>query len=970
MKIRMVAFDQENNQFMENKLGINKRKKQIKSHFKAVVFYCANNHMYIINNKATIMGVCRANSQKNVSAAVFEDHVKPTHNFIDFVSLEHAMEQEKGTVCIREFLNEAPDVTDLFHELAFVHQTIAKPMSMTTMTKMKAFKLPNGVFVAASANQGLNMTWRECRKLCKIAGCTFTNQSIGYLISKIKDNVFQPHRKEFSKQERAAIHKKAGGKCANCAASAAKFHVDHVVPLASGGSNDDKNLQILCIPCHATKSAREVDNGSYCVDPMQSRFSVQGKKVVDSLHFKRLAFIDSFKESKTKMKACAATALQEGAKTFAWSFIKEPTAPVSTEKDPVVDASLDMIKCRRNIAMYSKFDFPCYSVLDNITVYKGSSIKCGNYYIETKNYFPCRGNGWYSQPMVQYLLDTAIISKADIKLQYLSALTVPARRMKVLCKTLIQSFGEVGHAKLGVNAFIGLAGRNGATFYKTHFTSSPQDAFNIMKNHEKSMWTKNEENGVSLYSVSYDVKVAKTDYGLPLYSQVLDVEAIQLHKMVSQIRSDGGVIHYYNTDGISFRMNKSKLPNIDSILHAKGVPVWRYEKKFCTSIARGVMQNWKRTDKYAFQPLSWTVIKDPLNNDFDSFADTVLARNTSLFLTGAPGCGKTHLSRTIINKLEAAGKTVVKLGTTNVAKNLLSKTGAQTCHRFVKRCMRSKKICKAILDNTDVILVDEVSMCHEYFFHCFNVMKTMKPSLMFIFSGDYNQLLPVCDRSTEFDYSGSDILKFLSDGLQVALTVCRRSDDRLFNLYQDVDSVTETTLPMKAMTMRNLCYTNNYRKKLNQALMEKFLDDQKKIQKRKTIQHVCLEQLLSDSNSQDVKIAKGMPVIAKSNHKYQVKDKAYEIVNNWRYTVTKVYADRFKMEDADGDVIEVEHDMFQRYFRVAFAVTIHCSQGQTISGKYTIHEWEKMDTRLKYVALSRGTDCDNVQIKNTSNIQL
>ncbi len=48
--------------------------------------------------------------------------------------------------------------------------------------------------------------------------------------------------------------------CVRCAQS--KFprmaqEVDHIVPLEQGGSNDDSNLQPLCAPHHAEKTAQE-----------------------------------------------------------------------------------------------------------------------------------------------------------------------------------------------------------------------------------------------------------------------------------------------------------------------------------------------------------------------------------------------------------------------------------------------------------------------------------------------------------------------------------------------------------------------------------------------------------------------------------------------------------------------------------------------------------------------------------------
>jgi 5-methylcytosine-specific restriction endonuclease McrA len=29
-----------------------------------------------------------------------------------------------------------------------------------------------------------------------------------------------------------------------------RFHIDHNVPLAEGGTNDKSNLQLLCVECH------------------------------------------------------------------------------------------------------------------------------------------------------------------------------------------------------------------------------------------------------------------------------------------------------------------------------------------------------------------------------------------------------------------------------------------------------------------------------------------------------------------------------------------------------------------------------------------------------------------------------------------------------------------------------------------------------------------------------------------------
>lgn len=52
------------------------------------------------------------------------------------------------------------------------------------------------------------------------------------------------------------------GLCSNCQAKLfksgkQKFHVDHVMPLALGGSNDKYNIQCLCPTCNLSKHAKD-----------------------------------------------------------------------------------------------------------------------------------------------------------------------------------------------------------------------------------------------------------------------------------------------------------------------------------------------------------------------------------------------------------------------------------------------------------------------------------------------------------------------------------------------------------------------------------------------------------------------------------------------------------------------------------------------------------------------------------------
>lgn len=54
----------------------------------------------------------------------------------------------------------------------------------------------------------------------------------------------------------ADIHRLQKGRCAYCRVKLGEFyHVDHITALSRGGTNDRKNLQILCQPCNQAKHA-------------------------------------------------------------------------------------------------------------------------------------------------------------------------------------------------------------------------------------------------------------------------------------------------------------------------------------------------------------------------------------------------------------------------------------------------------------------------------------------------------------------------------------------------------------------------------------------------------------------------------------------------------------------------------------------------------------------------------------------
>ena len=63
-------------------------------------------------------------------------------------------------------------------------------------------------------------------------------------------------RHEFPAKVMVAAFKRAQDKCESCGAplTVGKFHYDHVIPDAMGGTPTLDNCAVLCMPCHSAKT--------------------------------------------------------------------------------------------------------------------------------------------------------------------------------------------------------------------------------------------------------------------------------------------------------------------------------------------------------------------------------------------------------------------------------------------------------------------------------------------------------------------------------------------------------------------------------------------------------------------------------------------------------------------------------------------------------------------------------------------
>ena len=85
------------------------------------------------------------------------------------------------------------------------------------------------------------------------------------------------------------------------------------------------------------------------------------------------------------------------------------------------------------------------------------------------------------------------------------------------------------------------------------------------------------------------------------------------------------------------------------------------------------------------------------------------------------------------------------------------------------------------------------------------------------------------------------------------------------------------------------------------------------------------------------------PPISQSGQKIpEIKNKEKEnFVNSEKFIVVDTDQDNIFLEN-DTKKLTVEIKNFQLWFHVAYCITAHKSQGQTINVPYTIHDWNQM----------------------------
>jgi ATP-dependent exoDNAse (exonuclease V) alpha subunit len=380
---------------------------------------------------------------------------------------------------------------------------------------------------------------------------------------------------------------------------------------------------------------------------------------------------------------------------------------------------------------------------------------------------------------------------------------------------------------------------------------------------------------------------------------------------------------------------------------------------------------------------------------FEVIKDNLFKKN--IFITGQPGSGKTYLTNKIINFINIIDIYNVGItASTGIASKLIN---GKTIHSwsglnyfkeeldidyYIKQIENNKYVMNRI-KKTNILIIDEVSLLSAKFIEILDLLlKYVKKSEQYfgnikvIMVGDFYQLPPVQGKMA-FE---SEIWNKIFD-IQINLTSnYRTKDNKLINILSKIrqnlplDNNDNELLKSKVST--NIVYptlvslrvqadkiNKKEMDKLDTKTMEYSAIYNKEEYKKDILKYSPLEDKLT------LKI--GVPVI------YLINNNSCKIYNGSVGTVvdfvngnpkvkfnqTIIEIEKYTFRDTQSVIInnqKVDLEMTQYPLLLAFAITIHRSQGQTLSQASVILDKSIFENGQAYVALSRLQTIDNLTL--------
>ena len=607
--------------------------------------------------------------------------------------------------------------------------------------------------------------------------------------------------------------------------------------------------------------------------------------------------------------------------------------------------AFDLIKCYSSCMYNPTYDWIITDYNDTWEDYD-EELKLGLYYVITEDTKLFKKSGYYST----CIIDKAI--KENIEFKITKQLISKQKECKDLFKNIIDKIllycdGDEKISKLVINLMSGMLGQSEKEGTQVKINSDIKQIFNFLDEYyqlEEGIMINQIEN-TDYFIYGFNKKVSMNETNIPMYIQLLDESNIKLYDMIKNI---GGELVAVKVDCAIIRnpINYDKIPKNYNFINQ--TDKWG---KYIECDIPIITKN-----EY-IEHIDFTTDNEWVDydyNDSDNWEDImqILDKKGGLLLQASAGNGKTYVAKQIAKKLMEAGHGVKIIAPTNKAGLNI---GGCTIHKFLridKNGCISSKFLKIVKEQFQYIIIDEISMIGKELWKRINLLK-INSNIKFLLLGDEKQCPPVENEDIE-DYFNHPAVKSICNYNRNILDVRKRYDENLYNILEDVNNI-EIDYIKEHLTERNICYFNKTRKRIN-----KYWND-----KKKNDGDLFIPADEENDKTQDMYIYKELPVIAMKT-KHDGGDVLF--ANSETFNVGEIdneyislYCER---PDENGEkemyIYDCPIEDFRDYFLLNYCSTTHKSQGETITEKYTIYDWDCMTTKIKYTALSRARKYENV----------
>ncbi len=388
--------------------------------------------------------------------------------------------------------------------------------------------------------------------------------------------------------------------------------------------------------------------------------------------------------------------------------------------------------------------------------------------------------------------------------------------------------------------------------------------------------------------------------------------------------------------------------------------------------------------------------------DYINVTTRKLNSKQNIFLTGGAGVGKTTITKEIIKNFENEHKKVAKLASTGIAATLIN---GQTLHSFLdlgiasslkeleinSKLDISKKI-KKLISSMALIVIDEISMVSEslmdMIYHRLN-QASFNGSLLVV--GDFLQLPPVVKDYGEMKFAFESKSWKEFNFFKIELSHVYRTDDKKFikllhsirhgiineaihnKLNEFIKPLPEDLSEFTFLFGKNISASNHNKKQLSFIDNELFIKEAQIIKHTKNTKDIQVQKFIQDTRiEKELELKIDAPVLFTRNSWNYFNGERGVVINidnNFVYVqksdakVVKLEAvvqskSIWKEKTINGKKEMIEENLFSVYqfpIKLAFAITIHKSQGMSIMD-LIIQTNEIFAPSQFYVALSRSSN--------------